>query len=164
MTDPVNPPENPSTLPNQNKQNKSLISLDFLVWLLFNIVFGLLPFILQSLMLVSSENSLNFYGILTKIFSKGELLFIIPAISSDAIGSIIIKNSNNQGSVFKIFSGFLCLFSLALTSVWAASISNYQNNSKPLNDDFIVQASLVIFIITLVASAFCKLVSEREVK
>ncbi len=140
-------------------------------WLIFSVLFGLLPFIFQGAILFFVTENPDWNSIETKLFSKGELYFILPAIASEAIGSVIFPQSSpsTPGTTasgttasgttvrpnnLKLLTAGSCFIVLVITLLLQGfSLAN------PLtikNQSGFIKTSYFFFGMTIFTAAFCK--------
>jgi hypothetical protein len=125
-------------------------------WFVFGIIIAVIPLIVNALSLASSMQDPT----LVQVIGRGQLLLIISAIAAAAIGELI--GSGNHLIVLKIFAGGGCVALLVATTYWYADINSkiVLQPDKFVNEQFITNASIVLFIATVVASLACVGLSE----
>ena len=121
-------------------------------WLLFGVLFTLLPFVLSYLNLRARSKSANPVKIVS-LFARGELLLVSTAIRIAAVGELFgVKNASAFG---QIISGGVSLLLVVIQALWYASVSEPKSD---FDADFVGRVS-VIFAVTVLASVACLLVA-----
>jgi hypothetical protein len=125
-------------------------------WFVFGIFIAITPLMAEGLSLATSMQNLT----LEHIIGKGQLLLIVTAIAAAAIGELI--GSGQDMIILKIFAGGGCVALLVATAFWYADINNkvVLQPGQPINQSFIADASIWLFIATVVASLLCVGLSE----
>jgi hypothetical protein len=85
-------------------------------WTIFGVVFALLPFILNALVLWSNDKEVK----LSLLWPHGELLVVCAAIAADAVGDLI--GSGNGRKTGKLIAGVRYRFVLGRLLVYASAI------------------------------------------
>jgi hypothetical protein len=123
-------------------------------WLVFSVLFGLIPFASAFFHLLITGQPAPLPGTLPGLVAHGELFIISAALAADALGDLIA--SGKEWAIFKVFAGGGCVLALGLASLMFADVS-FNASSKP---DVVYNASLWIFFTTLVSSGACKVLAE----
>ncbi len=122
-------------------------------WLLFGVLFTLLPFALSYLNLRARSKSANPVKIVN-LFARGELLLVSTAIGIAAVGELFgVKNANALG---QIISGGVSLLLVVIQALWYASVSEPKSD---FDADFVGRVSVIFFAATVLASVACLLVA-----
>ncbi len=120
-------------------------------WLFFSVLFALLPLAFNGGVLLVQGLQVN----LTQLLSKGELLIVCAGIAAGATGEVLTSNINRR--LTRILATSSCIIILALASFIFAYISSAA--SVPLNGAKIAELSITIFVLTLLTSTPCILMS-----
>lgn len=123
-------------------------------WVIFSVLFALLPICFHMLKIVSSGNVLS----LESVFGSGELLLIGAAISAAAIGELVVGNAYKKKA--KLTVSGACIFLLALNSLWYADVSSAATSTTTYDLNVIASGSVIMFFITLTVSGLCVALSE----
>jgi len=123
-------------------------------WLIFSVVIALLPLAFNLLRFSSRGTPLS----LLTILSNGELLLISAAIAAAAAGELFASGQNYIKA--KLFAGGGCVIVLILASFLFADISVAIASGEKISQEAVSTNSIVIFILTVVASGSCVALSE----
>lgn len=123
-------------------------------WGVFSVLFALLPICFHVLKIASAGKGLS----LESVFGSGELLLIGAAISAAAIGELVIGNAYKRN--IKLIVCGACIFLLALNSLWYADVSGAANGQTAYDLGVIASGSVTMFLVTLVVSGLCVVLSE----
>jgi hypothetical protein len=131
-------------------------------WWIFSVLFALMPFLFKILIILSLEEHLSkvnsFINFMMFLFGQGDLLLISTALCAVAIGEVfgvttdsITKNVASGGSLILI----------AVASFYYAIISVM---GEKLSDNAIILTSIGIFILSVISSSFCILITAEDKK
>jgi hypothetical protein len=122
-----------------------LIVVRVVVWVLFGVVFGLLPLIISIIKDAASAEGLH----LSSVLGKGELLMIGAVIAAGSLGELLatwLRASDGMGTkVLRILTGFTVLAAFTgntILYVYAGSLS----------PSAIANLSLIFFSVTVIGS------------
>ena len=135
---------------------RKLIIKKLTLWILFNVLVALLPFVFRYLGATFSGRLANWENIL----SDGELLLVAAAVASGALGDLIA--SNQEDVLPRLVVGGFCLLSLLLSSLCYAFVKALGDLAIGLNPVAIYQWSLIIFISAFTTGTGCVILSEVE--
>jgi hypothetical protein len=125
------------------ESRRRLIVIRLIVWVLFGVIFGLLPLIAVGLRELMSARGLHLYAVL----EGGELFVISAVLSAGAVGELLAAVYRGERSLTVIFSGFGCVAMLAGNTMGYMLVGG---GSSP---DMVVAVSAFLFPPTLLASA-----------
>lgn len=120
-------------------------------WIIFNVIIALLPLLLNYFIIRTSGRAAD----MAMLIAKGEILLISAAIAAGAIGELL--NGGDGHRIAKYVAGGSCVILLFMTAGWFTHIHGL---TSPANIDFITSNSIVLFIATMVTSAWCVTLSE----
>ena len=123
-------------------------------WMIFSVLFALLPICFHMLKIVSFGSELS----IESVFGSGELLLIGAAISAAAVGELVVGNAYRRKA--KLTVSGACIFLLALNSLWYADVSSAANSQSTYDLNVVASGSVIMFSITLLVSALCVALSE----
>lgn len=126
------------------------------IWVLFNVLVALLPFVFRYLGATFAGRLINWQNIL----SDGELLLVAAAVASGALGDLIA--SNQEDVLPRLIVGGLCVLSLLLSSLCYAFVRALGDLSIGVNILAISQWSMWIFASAFATGTGCILLSEVE--
>jgi hypothetical protein len=120
---------------------RRIVTVRLVVWMLFGVVFGLLPLAAAGLRDAMSQRGFH----LAKILEGGELFVVAAALAAGAGGELIGAAYRGERSLTVILAGFAC------TAMLTANVMGYMlvAGSVP---HIVVTLSLWAFVITLIAS------------
>lgn len=122
-------------------------------WFLFGVLFTLLPFVLSYLNLRARPKLVNPVKFVS-MFAHGELLLVSTAIGAAAVGELLgVKSANSLG---QIISGGVSLLLVVIQTLWYVSVSEPKSD---FDADFVGRVSVILFIVTILASIACLLVA-----
>ncbi len=136
----------------------------FLKWLLFSVIFALSPLIFSAFRHWShsankqpgSNAEITLPDLIKEVLGEGELLLISTAIAGEAIGDLLAGNSRHRK--LKLTSGAGCLLVIVSSVSWYGDIKS--PGGTFVDPEKIVSGSAVLFFLTLITAASCKLVSK----
>lgn len=138
-------------------------------WLIFSVIFALLPVFSKALVLftglMSTSGSvqapvpaLTFGEVLARTCGDGELLLVATAIAAAGIGEIVSSVSQNRRLARVVIGGSLLLI-VALSSLWYAIIVGSQTS---LDAALVAQGSLVVWFSAVTAAAASVVISALD--
>lgn len=136
-----------------SQARKTLIENIF-TWFLFSVLFSLTPIVFNAVILSLKGTNLA----LPSLLSNGELLLVSTAISADATGRLIGGGKHER--LLKQFAAGGSLLVLLLSSLLFAAISS--SSAGTFAEDKIANISVFVFLVTLIASGSCVVLSELE--
>ncbi len=114
-------------------------------WLLFGVVCSLLPILFKVITYVTRGQNIE----LTILVEHGELFLISTAIAATGLGELVTEGPKpTTGVILTAFSSF------ALTAVSAYWFSDL-NNAAQVDLNNIVNASVTIFLVSLISTFIC---------
>jgi len=121
-------------------------------WVFFSIIFGLFPFVLKALVVMSGDHKPL---TLAMFIGHGELLLIITTLNAVAVGELFGVPSN---SIAIHIVGWCTVLLMALSAGYYAHVSVM---NEKLNVDIITNISLIMFLMTVVTTCSCMLFIEQ---
>ncbi len=121
-------------------------------WVFFSIIFGLFPFVLKALVVMSGDHQPL---TLAMFIGHGELLLIITTLNAVAVGELFGVPSN---SIAIHIVGWCTVLLMALSAGYYAHVSVM---NEKLNVDIITNISLIMFLMTVVTTCSCMLFIEQ---
>jgi len=137
-------------------RRRKLIIKKLTIWILFNVLVALLPFLFRYLGATFSGQMVN----LQNILSDGELLLVAAAVASGALGDLIA--SNQEDALPRVIVGGLCILSLLLSSLCYAFVSALGDLSIAQDTLAISQWSIWIFTSAFATGTGCIILTEAE--
>jgi hypothetical protein len=119
-------------------------------WFMFGVIFAVLPVSLRILVSGMSKNGVS----IEQLLGDGELFISTAAISAAAIGDILyvaFQEGNKFSTSKQIVSGFSAFVCLGCCLLSAAAYLNVKASTAGA----IVDVSVALFVITLVAAMAC---------
>lgn len=144
----------PTGSPPEPKQK--LPSEKLVRWLVFGVVFALLPLFFNYLKAYGRGATIS----PADLSAHGELLLISAAIAAAAVGELLASGRRYQ--IAKIIAGGGSVLLLAVASLWFADISTLAPATPLVNYARVSNASFVVFGLTVVSSACCVVLSEAH--
>jgi hypothetical protein len=126
-------------------------------WLLFGVLFALIPIGIRWLFVKTSGQSAG----LEELVNRGELCLIPIGITSSALGDAALFERKYQTA--RVWDLALCGGNLLAAASYYGYVSS-RDGSDPVDETFVLRASAVMFLMAACASGVCFGVSERERK
>ena len=114
------------------------------LWLLFSVIFGLLPVLINFLVGVMSPKGVS----VLELFAKGDVLVSSAAISGAATGEMLFANFNEKDRRRRMVLGFFCLLGCVCDGVAYTQV----DTSTQLT---VTVVSSILLFISLITSAIC---------
>jgi hypothetical protein len=121
-------------------------------WFLFTVLISLCPFLFIAIRLWGTDQTVQFQA----LWPHGELFLISTALAADAIGDLVANPVPVSG--WRTFLTFCCVITLLVGSLWFASVQDNLNFSMSRTSE----ASIILFLVTLLACFSAKVVSEEK--
>jgi len=125
-------------------------------WLMFSVLFALLPVIFYAVWYYMNSDSLR----PEELVSRGELLIVSAGIAAHGAGKVIV--SKDIPNIYRIFGGGSCIILLLVSSFAFANVASSALQGSPLDSDTVHQISWIVFPFTSVASGACVLSAVGE--
>ena len=119
-------------------------------WLLFTVLFALVPFGLTALILWNRGKDPSF----SILWSDGELSLVSSAIAADALADVI--GAGKTLRTIKLSLGGICLLLLFMSAAWYATVRTFPG----FDPDKVWKTCLILFGMTLVVAFPCKMIME----
>lgn len=135
------------------KSDSEYILVDFFIWVIFSVIFALLPIALNASvsLILKKEITLNI------LLRNGELLIICAAISAEASGRLILANI--QEKLVKVIIVGACFIIVAFSSGLFAVVAS----GSYLDLENTASVSIITFIVTMLTSG-CAVILASEYK
>jgi hypothetical protein len=125
-------------------------------WIFFGALVSLLPLVFTYLDLNVRGQAVS----LEKLIGNGELLVIVWVLSASAIGELI--GSPDAQPMLKIVFGGLTFIVIIMAALFFSSIAELRATNAPKVDgEFIVTASIVLYLASLLPCSVCILSSAE---
>lgn len=122
-------------------------------WVFFGVIVSLLPLGFTYVDLIMKEKQVT----LSTVIGNGELLVIVWVLCAGAIGELF----GTDGHPFlKVVFGALTLITIISAAHFFAAITEARASNIRLDDDFIVSASVKLFVFSLAPSVACLWITD----
>ncbi len=123
-------------------------------WLIFGAIISLLPlaFTFGDLALRGRPHHL------TDVMGNGELLVVIWVLSASALGEMFGGKGGHP--ILHIVVGGLTLLVIVFSALLFAFVAEAKAGSLPVNEDLLVKASMILYVISLIPCVLCLVCSE----
>jgi hypothetical protein len=120
-------------------------------WLMFGVIIALTPFILELLKLLDRRQDVS----LSAVLGTGQLLLVSAAIAAGATGELVLVDVPSRNRLAKLISIGGCTLSVIVSSLWFGDISAAIQEGKPPDPNTVTNGSILVFVCTLISSAWC---------
>ena len=127
------------------------------VWLLFGVLFSLLPLGLDWARRIDDQKP---HG-LVQLCQNGELLLIAAVIAGGALGELFISRAAGL-RIARVWAAGSALLLLAGDASWYSDVSIKLASNAPPDPHSIAYGSLASFGLTILASGACLAISSRN--
>jgi hypothetical protein len=121
-------------------------------WLIFGVIFGILPIMFAYACKATMEKSHRLPSIKRTIV-HGELLLVSVALSSDALGEVVVATGKRNRNLRLLGAGG-CAICIFCSSAYFAFVSNQEVE----NVGVVFWLSIALFAFTLLSAGLCKTV------
>ena len=141
----VSPPREETVANETLKEARRRVVIDRLsLWLLFSVVFGLLPVLVNFIVAVMSPKGVSFL----ELFAKGDVLVSAAAISGAATGEMLFADFGERDRRRRMILGFFCLLGCVCDAVAYTRVDTSTQHT-------VAVVSSILLFISLVTSAIC---------
>ena len=124
-------------------------------WMLFGVVFAVLPIVFNFLSAVTRGQSIA----LSSLTSHGELLLVSVGISAAATGELFGREAGPLRS-FRLFVVGMSLIIVCVASLWFADIAGAIRSNEPINEAAVSVGSTIVFFSSITTAGCCIALSE----
>jgi hypothetical protein len=125
------------------EEQRALVIDRVLVWLLFGVVFGLLPLIAVGLGDALTEGGFH----LESVLAEGELFIISAVLCAAALGELLASAFRGGPSRLALVAGFSCLLTFAVNTVCFVRVGEH---SSP---NLVTTWSVTLFLTAVLSSS-----------
>ena len=142
----------------KRKWRQNHILLRLLIWLIFDVIVSLTPFVFGYLQAIDRDEAFHFSDVL----GSGQLLLVAVAIAASAIGELIAIEVTDMQKVPKVLALGLAFLVVIVSALWFGDITaSISGNSIP-DEKTVSVGSVLIYLWTLCASAWCLTLAESQ--
>lgn len=125
-------------------------------WLIFGAIISLLPlaFTFGDLALRGRPHHL------ADVMGNGELLVVVWVLSASALGEMF--GGKGGRPILHIVTGGMTLLVIVLSALLYALVAEAKAGGQPVDEDLLVNASMILYVGSLVPCVFCLVCSEME--
>jgi hypothetical protein len=133
-----------------------LVAVKIVRWLIFGAIISLLPlaFTFGDLALRGRPHHL------VDVIGSGELLVVVWVLSASALGEMFGGSSGHP--VLRIVTGGLTLLVIVLSAMLYALVAEAKAGGQPIDEELLVNASMILYVGSLIPCVFCLICSEIE--
>jgi hypothetical protein len=128
------------------------------IWLLFDVLVTLTPFLFGFLQSIDQNKHFSFSAVL----GTGQLLLVCVAISASALGELIIVDVPDKQRMLKSAAIGICFLVVIISALWFGDISASTVGNKAPDPKTISIGSMIVYLWTLSASAWCLTLATRR--
>ncbi len=136
------------------EERLSLVAVKIVRWLIFGAIISLLPlaFTFGDLALRGRPHHL------ADVMGNGELLVVVWVLSASALGEMF--GGKGGRPIFHIVVGGATLLVIVVAALLFAFITEARAGGQPINEDLLVNASIILYGVSLIPCVFCLICSE----
>ncbi len=125
-------------------------------WLIFGAIISLLPLALTFGDLALRGRSHH----LMDVIGHGELLVVIWVLSASALGEMFGGSGGHP--ILRIVTGGMTLLAIVLSALLYALVAEAKAGGQPIDEELLVNPSMILYVVSLVPCVFCLICSEME--